>query len=289
MSNDRRTLLKRKAHRALVSAFAKLLARPRVTVIDVEMFWPPDHDVIHFRAEADNRDVGWDFSIPTYHWRLATDSSDEFPDELYAEIKHLFRAAWKEARAKAVGLRAYLRFHDSTSSIDLNTGREIWDRDRPDYVEPERKPFDKKGRSTKKSPRNVELVRRGDPLSKIKKAYGVSEDPVPMPFAEKSQYSWPEQGIRMEIEKGKLLWQYDVDGFMSVGFDRDDRVRSIGRLPANQLLPPDRPSGVRIRWGASSLSECCGTSRLGSKCVAPDAGDVGGNDVHEFFVPRLVR
>ena len=271
MSNDRRTLLKRKAHRALVSAFAKLLARPRVTVIDVEMFWPPDHDVIHFRAEADNRDVDWDFSIPTNHWRLATDSSDEFPDELYAEIKHLFRAAWKEARAKAVGLRAYLRFHDSTSSIDLNTGREIWDRDRPDYVEPERKPFDKKGRSTKKSPRNVELVRRGDPLSKIKKAYGVSEDPVPMPFAEKSQYSWPEQGIRMEIEKGKLLfvvyfdpfpdcicgiwigahawevdeilgraraesfsstgrlWQYDVDGFLSVGFDRDDRVRSIGR------------------------------------------------------------
>ena len=99
----------------------------------------------------------------------------------------------------------------------------------------------------------------------------MSEDPVLIPFAEKSQYNWPERGVRIEIEKGNLLfiayfdpfpdcvcgiwigahawevdeilgrakaesfsstgrlWQYDVDGFMSVGFDREDRVRSIGR------------------------------------------------------------
>jgi hypothetical protein len=271
MSDDRRALLKRKAHRPLVSAFAKLLARPSLAAIDVEMFWPPDHDAIHFRAQADKRDVDWNFSVPTDHWKLPTDSSDEFPHELYPEIKHLFRAAWKEASAKHRGPRGYLRFHDSISSVDLNTGREIWDRDRPDYVEPERKPFRREGRSTKKSSRNGERVRRGDPLSKIKKAYGVSEDPVPKPFTEESEYRWPDRGIRIEIAKDKLLaivyfdpfpdciggiwigahawevdrilgrakaesfsssgrlWQYDVDGFMSVGFDRQDRVRWIGR------------------------------------------------------------
>lgn len=267
MNNDRRALLKRKAHRPLVSAFAKLLARPNVAVIDVEMFWPPDHDAIRFRARADKRDGDWGFSIPTEHWRLAADPSDEFPDELYPEIKHLFRAAWKEASAKLPGPLCYFRFHDSTSSVDLNTGREIWDRDRPDYVEPERRPFSREGRSTRKNARNGELVRRGDPLSAVKKAYKTTEEPDP----ERSQFFWPERGIRIEIEDGKVhllvyfdpfadcicgiwigahawevdqvlgrakaesffstgrLWQYDVDGFMSVGFDRQDRVRSIGR------------------------------------------------------------
>src|SRR5206468_3284403 len=147
MNDDRRARLKRKAHRPLVSALAKLLARPNVAAIDVEMFWPPDHDAIHFRAEADKRDADWNFSIPTNHWKLSTDSSDEFPEELYPEIKHLFRAAWKEASAKVRGPRGYLRFHDSTSSIDLNTGRVIGDRVRPDYVEPERRPFSREGHS----------------------------------------------------------------------------------------------------------------------------------------------
>ena len=64
MSENRRALLKRKAHRPLVSAFGKLLARPTVKSIDVEMFWPPDHDALHFRANGDERDVSWTFSIP---------------------------------------------------------------------------------------------------------------------------------------------------------------------------------------------------------------------------------
>lgn len=267
MSDDRRALLKRKAHRPLVSAFGKLLSRPNVATIDVEMFWPPDDDAIHFRGQADNRDGDWSHSIPTAHWQLATDSRDEFPKDLYPEIKHLFRAAWKEARKKAPGTRAYLRFHDSASSVELNTGREIWDRDRPDNVEPKRRPFSREGRSTKKTTRNGELVRRGDPLSAVKKAYKTTEEPDP----ELSQYYWPERGLRIEIKRGKVhllvyfdpfpdcicgiwigahawevdeilgrakaetffstgrLWQYDVNGFMSVGFDRRDRVRSIGR------------------------------------------------------------
>src|SRR5262245_6961773 len=97
MSDDRRALLKRKAHGPLVSAFAKLLARPNVVTIDVEMFWPPDDDAIQFRGEADKREVDWSHSIPTAHWQLPTDSRDEFPEDFYPEIKHLFRAAWKEA------------------------------------------------------------------------------------------------------------------------------------------------------------------------------------------------
>jgi hypothetical protein len=267
MSDDRRALLKKKAHRSLAAAFGKLLARPSIVAIDVEMFWPPDHDAIHFLAQADKRDADWSFTIPTDHWRLATDEADELPDELYPEIKHLFRTAWKEASAKAPGPRAYLRFHDSRSAVDLNTGREIWDRERPDYVEPERKAFNREGRSTKKSSRNGELVRRGDPLSAVKKAYKITEEPDPA----QSQYYWPERGMRIEIKEGKVhllvyfdpfpdcicgiwigahawevdgilgrakaeslfstgkFWQYDVDGFMSVEFDRDDRVRSIGR------------------------------------------------------------
>ncbi|MCE9524790.1 MAG: hypothetical protein K8R36_01900 [Planctomycetales bacterium] len=267
MGDDRRVRLKRKAHRPLVAAFVKLLARQGVAAIDVEMFWPPDDDAIHFRAEADKRDAEWKFLIPTDHWKLSTDSSDELPEELFREIKHLFRAAWKEANAKIRGPRGYLRFHDSTSCIDLNTGREIWDRDRPDYVEPGRRPFSREGHSTKKSRRNGELVHRGDPLSAVKKAYKTTEEPD----TERSQYFWPECGIRIEIRDGKVrllvyfdpfpdcvcgiwigahawevdqilgrakaesfistgrLWQYDLDGFMSVGFDPQDRVRSIGR------------------------------------------------------------
>jgi hypothetical protein len=267
MSDARRALLMRKAHRPLVAALGRLFALPNVATIDVEMFWPPDHDAIHFRGEADKRDANWNYSIPTEHWQLPTDPSDEIPDDLYPDIKHFFRAAWKEAIAKAPGPRGYLRFHDSISSVDLKTGREILDRDRPDYVEPERRPFSREGRSTKKSSRNGELVRRGDPLSAVKRAYKITEEPDP----ERSQYFWRERGLRIEIRDGKVhllvyfdpfpdcvcgiwigayawevdqilgrakaesflstgrLWHYDVDGFMSVGFDRQDRVQSIGR------------------------------------------------------------
>jgi hypothetical protein len=175
--------------------------------------------------------------------------------------------AWKKASAKAQGPRAYLRLHDSLSSVDLSTGREIRDRDRPNYVEPDRRPFSKDSRSTKRSSRNGELIRRGDSLAAVKKAYKITQEPDP----ERYQYSWPERGIRIEIKNGKVhfvvyfapfpdcicgiwigarawevdgilghakaesfistgrLWQYDVDGFMSVGFDREDHVRTIVR------------------------------------------------------------
>src|SRR5579862_1326441 len=103
MSDNRRALLKKLLLRPLASAFSKLLARPNIAAIDIEMFWPPDHDAIHFLARADKCDADWSFAIPTDHWRLATDEADELPEELYPEIKHLFRTAWKEASAKTPG------------------------------------------------------------------------------------------------------------------------------------------------------------------------------------------
>jgi hypothetical protein len=267
MDVERRARLKKKAHRPLASAFRKLLAGTNVMAIDVEMFWPPDHDAIHFLAQVDRQEADWDFSIPTEHWRLASDPDGEFPEGLYDDIKHLFRTAWREARGTGQGTRAYLRMHDSLWSVDLATGREVWDRDRPDYVEPDRRPFSRGGRPTRRSSRNGELVRRGDPLSAVKRAYRTAEEPDPA----RSQYLWPERGIRIEIKNGRVqlivyfkpfmdcvcgiwigahawevddilgrakaesfhstgrIWQYDVDGFLSVGFDRGDRVVSICR------------------------------------------------------------
>jgi hypothetical protein len=86
------------------------------------MFWPPDHDAIHFLVQADKRDVrdvDWDFSIPTADWRLATDRRDDVPKGLYADVKYLFRKVWRETSTRPPGPRAYLRLHESSSSIDL--------------------------------------------------------------------------------------------------------------------------------------------------------------------------
>lgn len=267
MNTDRRAQLAKMAQRRLVSAFQKVLKRTGVTTIEVEMHWPPDDDAIHFQAQADHAEVTWDFSIPTAQWQLPTDPDEDDPEGLYEEVQHLFRTAWKEARSKGSKTRAYLRFHDSSWSVDLHNGHEINDRDRPDYQEPARQPFSRTGRSSKKNLRNGELIRRGHPVSKVKTAYGIAEDPDP----KKSEYSWPDRGIRIEIREGKVhfavyfppfpdcicgiwigahawevdeilgramsesffstgrLWQYDVDGFMSVSFDRQDRVTSICR------------------------------------------------------------
>jgi hypothetical protein len=265
MSEKRRAQLQRKTARPLAAAFRKFLAQPDLATIDVEMYWPPE-DALHFLMRANRQDVDKDFSIPAAHWRLTTDKTD-VPPGLHADIQFLFRKVWKETNVKTPGPRAYLRLHDSTWSVDLQSGREIDDRDRPDYLEPKRKPFNKDRPSTKSRPRNGELIRRGDALAKVKRAYKTQAEPDP----QQSQYFWPEQGIRIEIKRGKVyfvayfdpfpgcicgiwigahawevdeilgrpkdesffssgrLWQYDVNGFMSVGFDDQDRVRVIGR------------------------------------------------------------
>ena len=263
---ERRAQLEKKVQKRLVSAFHNVLKQPGIATIEVEMYWPPDDDVIDFQAQADHTEVEWDFSIPTAQWRLASDPVDELPEGLYEDIRHLFRTAWKNVAA-APKTRAYFRFHDSSRSVDLRNGREIDDRDRPDYQEPQRKAFATGGRSTRRNRQNGELIRRGDPLAKVKKAYRRSKDPDP----EKSQYYWPDRGIRIEIRNGKVdfivyfspfpdsicgiwiganawevdeilgrakaesflspgrLWQHDVDGFMSIGFDEQDRVLTIIR------------------------------------------------------------
>lgn len=272
MSSQRRAHLKKKAGGRLATAFRKVLRKHSPAILDVEMFWPPDHDAIHFLALADGEEPEWDYSIPTAHWRLKGDPAD-LPDSLYDElhddIRHLFRSTWKEVNSIAPESRAYLRLHDSTWSIDLRNGRQIMDVDRADYREPPRRPFRKGGRSTKRKRRNGELVRRSDPLEKVKRAYGITEDPDTKNLF--PGYHWPKRGIRMEFERGNVrfivyfdpfpdricgiwigahawevdeilgraksetftgtgrLWQYDVDGFMSVDFDEQDRVRSICR------------------------------------------------------------
>ena len=269
MNTKRRLQLNRKSGRRLAAAFRKLIRKYEPATIDIEMFWPPDHDRINFLVRADcsvASEAGWDFTIPTSHWQIAGDPEDDFPPKLLADIRSFFRSIWKEICLEDdPDTRAYLRLHEDQSAIDLRNGRRIEDRDRPDYVEPARMPLKKSGRSTKRRRRDGELIRRGDSLSQVKKAYKISQDP------DGNQYHWPDRGIRIQMRRGKVhlvvyfdpfpgsvggiwigahaweveeilgrakaefsnktgrLWQYDVDGFMSVGLDRGDRVEFIGR------------------------------------------------------------
>ena len=273
MSAERREQLKRKAGRRLNGAIRKVIRSAKPSTIDIEMFWPPDHDEINFLVQADWQPTEWDFAIPTSHWRLPHDRDDDAPSDLLADIRSFFRATWRQIRTQhSSDARAYLRLHEEESSIDLRNGRRINDCDRPAYTEPSRVPFNQRRRSTRKKRRNGELVRRGDSLSKLKRAYKISEGP------EEGQYYWADQGVRIEIRKGRIdhifyfdpfhhsicgiwigahaweadeilgraktecwvgpigkatrLWQYDCDGFMSVGFDMDDTVKFIGRCPS---------------------------------------------------------
>jgi hypothetical protein len=78
MNADRRAQLEKKAGRRLASAFRKVLKPPAVASIDIEMFWPPDHDGLHFLVQADKTEIDWDFSIPTADWQRPTDPVDDF-------------------------------------------------------------------------------------------------------------------------------------------------------------------------------------------------------------------
>lgn len=266
MSKERREKLLKKAGRRLAASFRKVLRSDKPEAIDIEMFWPPDHDEIGFLVQSDGRDsLAWDFALPTAHWRIASDPKVDFPTTLLADVRAFFRATWKEVRkATGTNARAYLRLHEDNSAIDLTNGRRINDCDRPNYSIPDRKSFKKRGRPATLKRRNGELIRRGDRLSKVKKAYHISDDPDGI------DYYWPERGIRIGVQRGVVnlvayfapfpdaicgiwigarasevdkilgrakreffqphrLWHYDLDGFMSVGFDRNDRVDFIGR------------------------------------------------------------
>lgn len=118
-----------------------------------------------------------------------------------------------------------------------------------------------------KSCRNGELIRRGHSIFQVKTAYGSAEDPDPKiaeyswpdrgirieiregkvhfivyfpPFADCicgiwiGAHAWEVDEILGRAKSESFLstgrlWQYDRDGFMSVSFDRQDRVASICR------------------------------------------------------------
>ena len=272
MSSERREQLERKAGRRLAAAFRKVIRACEPATIDIEMFWPPDHDAINFLVQEDHRDAEWDFTIPTEHWQIPSDPEDDFPSRLLADIRSFFRATWKDVcQQYDSDARAYLRLHEDDGAIDLRNGRRINDRDRADYVPPDRRPFKRTGRSTKRKRRNGEVIRRGDSLARVKKKFAVTEEPDPKRARGQSQYYWPDRGMRIEFKNKRVyhivyfdrfpemicgiwigahawevhellgiaedegyfstgrIWQYDVKGFMAVGFDKKDRVRSISR------------------------------------------------------------
>tara|TARA_R110002073_G_scaffold27840_2_gene89077 strand:+ start:14100 stop:14795 length:696 start_codon:yes stop_codon:yes gene_type:complete len=191
------------------------------------------------------------------------------PSELAALIE-AFIAVHLEHDVETYAERAYLRLHENDAAMDLRNGRQVNDRDRTDYVAPNRIPFKKTKVSTKRKRRDGEVIRRGTSLAKVKRVYGVTNDPDPK-VQGKSQYYWPERGMRIGFKNEKVIsviyfapfpdlvggiwvgaqawevdallgtakdegyfstgrvWQYDVKGFMAVGFDKQDRVRSIAR------------------------------------------------------------
>ncbi|WP_442511497.1 hypothetical protein SH528x_003178 [Novipirellula sp. SH528] len=271
MSLERREQLERKAGRRLSVAFRKVIKMSNPKAIDIEMFWPPDHDAINFLVQADRRDIDWNFTIPTAHWQISSDPEDTFPSHLLTDIRSFFRSTWKKVCEQGNSeARAYLRLHENDAAIDLRNGRQVNDRDRTDYVAPNRIPFKKTKGSTKRKRRDGEVIRRGTSLAKVKREYGVTDDPDPK-VQGKSQYYWPDRGMRIGFKNGKVVsviyfapfpdlvggiwvgahawevdallgtakdeghfctgrvWQYDVKGFMAVGFDKQDRVRSIAR------------------------------------------------------------
>ncbi len=272
MSTERREQLKRKSGRRLAAEFRKVLRVHDPATIDIEMFWPPDHHAINFLVHADRQATEWDFTIPTAGWQIASDPEGDFPSRLLADIRSFFRATWKDVCQKLDSdIRAYLRLHEDDGAVDLRNGRRIKDCDRADYVPPERRPFKKTGRSTKRKRQNCEIIRRGDTVAKVKRKFNATEDPDPKRGLGQSQYYWPDRGMRAEITNGKVnhivyfdpfpdticgiwigahawevhdilgaakeeayfsagrIWQYDVKGWMTVGFDKNDRVRSISR------------------------------------------------------------
>ena len=173
--------------------------------IDVTMYWPPDHDGIHFLFGIGKDKHNWDFEIPSSHWQLVGEAKDNIPAGLMMDIRHLFREIWKDVFRHIPDTQAYLRLHDDIDSIDLRNGRRISDSDRADYSEPNRMPF-RKPPSLKKSRRqDHELIRRGDSLSKVKKAYGVAADPESEPTKRRdASYWWPDLGIRIWFCKAKV-------------------------------------------------------------------------------------
>jgi hypothetical protein len=178
-------------------------AQPKT--IDIEMSWPPEGK-ISFLVQADPNpiEVEWDLSISPKDWPLKSGSGDRVPSRLYADIVDLVRSVWKEIGATAPGTKAYLRLHDSIHSTDLRTGRKIDDRGRPDFKESARCPVKKVGRSTRKNRCDGELIRRGDSLAKVKRAFKTKETPNDLPDSRLSQYYWPERGMRIAFEKDSV-------------------------------------------------------------------------------------
>ena len=203
MSDERRTQLQRRCGSRLRKAFRGLLKTHEPGTIDVVMFWPPDHDAIHFLASVDRKETSWDFDIPTKQWTVAGDPDDRWPSDLLMDVRHLFRSVWKDVAASSNDTRAYLRLHEDDTGIDLKNGRQVADRDRPDHIEPDRIPFTRTGESTRNRSRDGERFRLGDTLAQVQRACGVDAPPDEKRRGV-TQYYWPDRGMRIEFEKDRV-------------------------------------------------------------------------------------
>jgi hypothetical protein len=211
LTDDRREQLMRKSGKRIAALFRAVMKAPATLsqtapIIDVMMFWPPDHSgEIDFLFGSGKDNPDWNLRMPASHWRLAADAKGKIPAGLLADLRHLFRRVWKDISSESPAIEAYLRLHDDVHSVNLRNGRRTLDTNRADYREPSRKAF-RKPRSLKVNRRgNGDRVQRGDSLAKVKKTFGVKEDPQPEKSVHRdAQYHWPELGIRIWFRKRRV-------------------------------------------------------------------------------------
>lgn len=267
-SQLRREQLQRLAGKRLAKVLQRVTKKYSHHYIDIEMQWPAKGESIDFLASANKSEIAWEFSIPAFEWHLVSDPPDDLPDGIHGDVRHFFAEVWKEISSKAPNSHMFFRLHDSGYSVDLLTGVQVVDYERADHVEPKRKPFAIMKGSPKPSNENGELIRRGDSLQKVKEAYKITEEPNPGPRFSQYDWQSKGIRINIENDEvafvsylntfnacicgiwigahahevdqilgrakhefqyADRLWHYDIDGFMSVGFDENDCVDFIGR------------------------------------------------------------
>jgi hypothetical protein len=268
VSHERRTQLICKSGPKLTLILKRMLKVSEIKNIDVELFWPPDLEAIEIMVRCGGHNPDQTLTIPVSHWRLPTDPVHRDPPDLYADIIFVCRAVWKDISKEVLDIRAYLRMHDSDYSVDLRNGRKIDDRDRPDLQKPARKTVAPQRRSTQKERPDGDLIRSGDPVDKISQIYKESGVTTPKhpgdhwscpsrgirwfvggkkvtttvyfkPFADSICGIWigasaqeVEEVLgkaRREFQMPQRLWQYEIQGSLSLIFNDKDRVTVIQR------------------------------------------------------------
>lgn len=179
----------------LVSALTKLMSKDPGQVIDLEVSWPPEGSV-HFAALDGFNQLDWSHRIRTTRWeKLAGGETQEAYEKLFDALCQLFRRAWRRLGRSRKGANAYLRLPDQESSVDLSTGKELDDIDRPSAAPTKRAPprrhstakakaavkpkksKPKTNRTEGQAWRDGEKVFVGDTLTRVKKVLRIKEDP----------------------------------------------------------------------------------------------------------------